>query len=100
MLGNFKNADDPYDLASYDGIGKCGKQVLAKGKEAGRLSKYITLGNEFFTNLNLTEEELNSPIDKVYGKIKQAAVEYVAVQLRLHIRKMALLSKALDEGRV
>lgn len=100
LLGNFKDADMPYDLSNYYGIGKCGKQQQARGSDSGRLSKYITLGNEFFDKLNLTQQELDAPIDQVFEKIQQAAIAHVATQVRLHIRKMALLAKALDEGRL
>ncbi|MCE5294184.1 MAG: hypothetical protein LLF94_06175 [Chlamydiales bacterium] len=94
VLGNFKDADMPYDLNSYYGIGKCGPQALISGK----ISKYITLKEEFFNSLNLTPAELDTSIRQVFDKIKEKAITYIATELRLHIRKMTLMSNALEEN--
>ncbi len=100
LLANFKEADIPYDLQTYYGIGKCGKQFLGTEEDAkgqGRLMKYITLSSDFFANLPLTEAELDLPISETFAKIKQAAIQDVGQKVRLHIRKLCLMNKAFSE---
>ncbi len=97
LLANFRLADTPYDLHRYDGIGKCGKQILgteSDTKGQGRLIKWLTLGDDFFDNLPLTDKELDLPISQTFEKIKQACAREIEEKVRLHIRKLHLMSQA------
>lgn len=93
LLGNFHGADQPNDIDRYYGMGKCGTQVLGEGKNAGKLIKRGTLSDDFFDNLPYTEAQLESSIGDTYGELREAIVEQIWKQIRLHIRKLSLMSK-------
>ncbi len=100
LLANFKDADMPYDIGAYYGLGKCGKQRLGSTsdkKGQGRLIKCIMLDDGFFRNSAISKEERELPIDQTFRKIMLLAAQNIQMQVIMQIRKMYLLAKVFPD---